>query len=210
MTIVVGNYKFKNKTAADTYMKTLLKKYENGRAFNAHDLAFVRDALQYRKDFGDGVNLLDIEITDVFVRRIGSTYHLHIKRSDGSTVEVNHNKIFSRRKTTGKFNNTNQMNRFLRACRYEIKDYIERIPGNTKDVDIHHTNVRFRNMVDDFIKQYNIDVEAVKVSGLVDNRRHTAFVDRNLAKRWVQFHNDNSDIVLVSPKLHAKLHRKRR
>ena len=208
MTILIGKYKFKNKTAADTYMKTLMKKYESGRRFDAQDREFVQEALRYRRDFGDGVNILDVEISDVFVKRVGATHHLHIKRSDGSIVEVNHNKLFSRRKTTNKANNTNQMNRFLRACRYEIKDSIENITGNTKQVDVHHTNIEFRNMVDAFIKQYNIDPNTVKIAGFTNNCRHAVFADRALAKKWTQFHNDNADIVLVSPKLHAKIHQK--
>jgi len=203
MTIEINNIIFKTKRAADNYIKHILLKYKDGERFINQDVKFILDSIKYREKYGDGIKILSpVSIKKIFKR---TSYNkiptLFIEHSNGNIIEVNYNKFYSKRKLN-KFNNTPQMNKFIKACRYEISKQNGNITKNIK----HHDSITFRKLVDDFIKSKKININTIKMNNLTKDERHIYFKDKQIAKDWSDYHNKKAKIITIPKFMHSKLH----
>jgi len=205
MTIDINDMKFKTKRVADSYIKHLLSKYGEGEKFNQTDMQFILDSIKYREKYGDGVKILSSSPVKKIFKRVtyDKTPLLFIVQTNGNTIEVNYNKFYSKRKLN-KYNNTPQMNKFIKACRYEVSKHGK---NNGKDIVNHHDATSFRELIEEFIKNKKIDVNKIKMNNLTNDVRHVYYKDKDFAKEWLKFHDKKANITKVSKTLHSKLHR---
>ncbi|GLI45433.1 hypothetical protein MBOURGENBZM_02250 [Methanoculleus bourgensis] len=55
--------------------------------------------------------------------------------------------------------------------------------------EVHHAGIPFIDIVDLFIRKHSVDIEHIDYIGNGDCEDFTQFADRELATRWIEFHN---------------------
>ena len=202
---IIGGIKFKSLTDARNYTKGIYASYRIGQTLSAEHTAFMISALHFRGQEGE-------QKIGCGVRRIYMTSNEYgkksfcIERIDGSETDFSYYKIFARK--TERVKKSDKRVDFEKACRYAVKDDILNIKNDfNTDIIAHHDIKPFKDIVDDFISQNNIDVETIDFDGHDDGETHIEFADKDLEIMWRLYHRDKSQISLVTASEHKMLHK---
>lgn len=207
MECIIGGIKFKSLTDARNYTKGIYDTYDIGQTLSTEHTTFLISALHFRGQ--EGEQKIGCGVRRIYM--ISNEYgkkSFCIERNDGSETDFSYYKIFARK--TGRVKKSDKRVDFEKACRYTVKDDILNIKnGSDSDIIAHHDIKQFKDIVDDFISENDIDVETIEFIGHDDGETHIEFADKNLEIMWRLYHRDVARISLVAVPEHKTLHRRR-
>lgn len=190
---------FKSKSDATAYFKEMLNRYNDGDELNSDDDTILFELLQRHPEADDKIG--------VGVKRfyrakspIHPTSCFHIERYDGTTTDFSYPSCISG-------NTASLSQQFYEACRFAVsqdlikqKERLFKDSGGTmicektganitiNEADYRHTSPRFREIVRDFIKQYNITISPDLVTHSRDMQYVVRFVDSNIESLFKKYH----------------------
>lgn len=215
MTYTICDKQFKNKEEIREYVRQIIKSYRYGEPLSNEHERFMMTLLAYRgkryfEKVGAGVD------------------HIYIHDSPGSHGKVypcfyicringERGVDFSWRKCvddipTGRSKQSREVKMFHEACRNEIQSVVQAVRNETGWVpgdEVHHAVIQLKDIINLFIMEYSVDVEHIDYIGNGDGEDFTQFTDRELATRWIEFHNRYAQLVPLNRELHRMEHSRR-
>lgn len=215
---IIAGQTFKTKIKLQEHIRTILYQYQDGAYLSQTDFIFMMDVLEqhpdYKLKYGTGVKAIYVKQNPVY----RNTRNFWIVRLDNSETDFSYLECLKE---------TSQKKKFLNACRVAIEPYTQEYKRNFFDnlngkiytcpctnealnfigshVD-HKSPKTFKQLVKDFINQYNIDVSQVKiVSGAEDNVFQDTFDNKDFEKLWVDYHNSHAEFQIISKKANLSL-----
>ncbi|MCP1391282.1 MAG: DCL family protein [Methanothrix sp.] len=204
--IYVGEQTFKNWKAAKECARNILNSYDMGVNISRKDQEFLTSALRLRGS--EGEQKIGCEIKRIYIGSDGYEKRcFYLERNDGSTTDFSYIKCFSGH--TKRSKKSPKMKDFEAACRTAImSDKIEvGRESNIDNVDVHHEQIPFKELVKTFIKERQIKLENVKFLGHEDNSTVIRFEDEQLENDFRVFHDNNAILVPLSKEEHKKRHK---
>ena len=205
-TVNLHSISFKSKSEALTYFKKMLNCYHEEEELNSNDDEILFELLQSHPEMkikiGVGVNRF---------YRAKSSIHptscFHLERIDGSTTDFSY-------KVCIDGNSPTLVKQFYDACRYSVSDRLiqekEKLfeeSGGTMvcqktgcqisihDSEYRHTTPRFRDIVKEFISEFNIVISPKQISHGADMQYVVKFADSELEELFKKFHTKQSNLV---------------
>jgi hypothetical protein len=127
--------------------------------------------------------------------------HFQIMRVDGSSTDFSYKKCFE--------SPISKLRLFKVAAREAIKSQITEFREQFsfdewfgKHVD--HVNPTFNMIVENFIKENNIDIESVEFGGFEDNETNQYFIDEELKNRFYEYHKLHAVLQLLDAQENLK------
>lgn len=201
---------FPTKTALQQRIRAILYGYRDGENLCASDLGFMLDVLRRHPDYEQKAGA---GISHIFVKRnptYTNTRCFWIGRIDGSQTDFSYNECLDE---------TPHAKRFVNACRVAIAPVVqefkrraflaargpllcpytgERLDFSNSHVD-HQAPATFQALVESFVSESSLDISAVTINGKAqDNTYQDTFDDKELEQRWIEYHNANASLQLVS------------
>lgn len=214
MAYTICNEQFKNKEEIGEYVRQITKSYRYGEPLSDEHEQFMLTLLAYRGEryfekVGCGVDHVYIQDSPGSHGKIYPCFYIY--RIDGSEAD------FSWRKCvddipSGRSKQPWTIKKFHEACRNEIQPAVRAVRGGTDWVygdEIHHADISFIGLVNWFIRECSVDIEHIDYIGNGDCEDFTQFADRELATRWVEFHNRYAQLVPLNRELHRMEHSRR-
>ncbi len=199
--IVIGIHKFKNKTEIKAFIKDILNKYFiEGESISKLDFEFFAELLKPRADkIGCGVKRIFLK----YNKYGGKT--LWIERVDGTQTDFSVYKLLDHI-SSKRIQSKNEID-FRKACRTAIVEDKKKLKYDSGLFgDAHHYGKEFEQLVTDFIKKYNIQVEKLNFLGHEDGDIEISFVDKDLEQVWIEFHRRNAKMEVLSKEEHKIKH----
>lgn len=174
--IILGDKEFSSKKEAAKHVRSIMTGYVSGKHLVGEDFIIATEVLRLQNKVGSGID--DIMI----MSGIGSDRYFWIDYKDGTSITSGYRGAFFPKKN---------IERFKGACREltgpetygELAFFpIEAKPPNTQ---VHHV-VPFSTIINNFINEYNIDVDTVKYKQ--DKRRIFVFTDEKLKQRIMEYY----------------------
>jgi hypothetical protein len=218
---VVANETFSTRSALQKRVKEILYRYKDGQLLSDGDFEFMFELLKRHPDFelkyGVGIKAILVD-QNPFYR---NTRCFWLIRLDNSKTDFSYGECIKP---------TSQKKKFFNACRAAVEPYTQAFKRNFFDglrgevyfcpltgqplnfigshVD-HKAPKTFQNIVENFIKEHSIDVDQVKInSSAADNEYQDTFADKDLEELWVEYHNLNADLRILSGKGNLSLSKK--
>jgi len=205
---------FKNKEEIREYVRLIIKSYLYCEPLSDEHERFMMTLLAYRgkryfEKVGSGTG--HVYIRDSLGSH-GKVYPcFYISRIDGSETD------FSWRKCvddipSGRSKQSWEIKKFHEACRNEIQPVVQAVRSGTDWAygdEVHHADISFIGLVNWFIRECSVDIEHIDYIGNGDCEDFTQFADRELATRWVEFHNRYAQLVPLNRELHRMEHSRR-
>lgn len=204
--IEIGPLKFRTKADAAKYVQSILARYQVGQAIEGEDQEVVLDLLSRHPDavkkIGVGVRELFVDIPE----QGGKCFWL--RRSDGSKTDFSYQKCLAPKPPHAKY---------MEACRNAVKDQInakrdevfatrdeiqcpltgEMISRDKAHVD-HTPPNEFRILAFEFARVEKFDPLEVELDGCGDGESEKRFHDRELERKWREFHRERAVLRVVS------------
>ncbi|GIL15364.1 MAG: hypothetical protein BroJett039_05370 [Chloroflexota bacterium] len=217
---IINDEYFKTKKDVEKRASSILNSYELGQDLNSDDLEFVLALLEYHPDSmkkkGVGVQSIKVIPHEEFGRKNQS---FAVVRIDGSETDFSYGKCIRPPKPLQVFKHAcrravevqivafkkNQFKQYVNSqglIRCSISN--ELVDYENCDVD-HQAPKTFDWLVETFVREYSISVEAVEIGGFEDGEVTRIFIDQDLASRWKEFHAKNAMLRIVSKLPHRKL-----
>lgn len=198
---------FKSKSEATAYFKEMLNRYNDGDELNADDDAILFELLQRHPEASDKIG--------VGVKRIyrdRTPFHptscFHIERTDGTTTDFSYPSCISG-------NTSSLAQRFYEACRFAVsqdlikqKEKLFKEAGGImtckktgaeitiNEADYRHTTPKFREIVGNFITEYNITISPALVTDSTDMQYVVRFVDSNIESLFKKYHAGKAHLAM--------------
>jgi hypothetical protein len=200
--IVLDNYFITQKELKE-YIKSILYKYPLGELLDGYDFEFMMDVLSRHQNYDEKIGC-GVDAIRVVRESQWGTRHFEILRIDGSSIDFGYDKCL--RPET-------QLTKFKRACRNAVEEQVREFKNrffeknrevkcpitgtyltyNNAHVD-HEYPKTFDQIVYDFIKEKNIDVNSVVIKGeLVKQLK-----DKRLEEEFAQYHRANANLRVIS------------
>lgn len=210
-TFCIAGQTFKTKTALQQHIKQILHKYNDQEYLWPQDFSFMLDVLALHPDadikIGIGIKAIYVKTNPVYKNTRG----FWIVRKDDTQTDFSYLECLRE---------TSHKKRFLNACRVAIEPYIinlknkffEELDGQIAFCPItgevirltnchvdHKAPKTFNNIVSSFIVDKQIDVNTVKIHGKgEDGAIQDTFENKELEKIWIDYHNANAELQIVS------------
>jgi hypothetical protein len=201
--IIIGNHQFKNQSAAKVFVKEKFNSYSEGETLSPSDTLFFIDLLKLRED--NGIQKIGSGVKRIFVRQNkygGNT--LWIERTDGSETDFSIYKPLERK--TNRVKLTQNEIDFRKACRTAIVEDKKSLKRETSSFGDAHHEIRFEELIRNFIKLYNVDVENLNFVGHRDGDYEILFSDKILETEWIRYHRANVLWNVLSKSEHKEKH----
>lgn len=209
---------FKTKSALQERIKEILHQHPELPYLAQKDFAFMFDVLKLHPDadikIGVGVKTMYVKQNPIYTH----TRNFWVVREDDSETDFSYLECLKE---------TPHEKRFVNACRVAIELYMidfkskffeqlngqtglcpitgESITFTTCHVD-HKAPKTFKSIVSRFIADKVIDVNKVKINGKgEDGVFQDTFDDKQLAKMWIDYHNANAELQIVSHRANLSL-----
>ncbi len=202
---------FKTKKEIREYIRQITKSYQYDEPLSDEHKQFMLTLLEYRGErffekVGCGVDYIYIQDSPGSHGKIYPCFY--ICRTDGTETD------FSWRKCvddipSGRSKRSRKIKKFNEACRNEIQPMVQAVRKETDWThgdEVHHAGIPFIAIFNMFIQEYSVDVEHIDYIGNGDGEDFTRFADRELAARWVEFHDRNARLVPLSREQHRMEH----
>ena len=198
--VTLGGKTFENKTRVTEYVKQVISTLPLG-VVEGEAAAVLRELFELHPNadekVGAGVDHIELRINQEYKSR-----GFWIVRVDGTETDISYKNCMDGDKVHRK--------RFIRACRFAVKEHIEKfkreyfrvaltptcqltgVPITPSNSHVDHTPpYTFERIVEAFIvlNELNVDAPGLLVSG-VDGLMIPTFVDPVLRDDFVRFHND--------------------
>lgn len=219
-TIRIQNKNFTTKKEAEDFTRTILYKYEYGKALQGDDLLFVLELLERHPDkqykIGAGVKEIVVRPDDKY----GQTRHFTVIRSDNTSIDFSFKKCFAE-------NPNDPMKLFKAAARRAVEKQIiyffntwfavhknsegkvecaisgEWVGKENAAVD-HAPPDTFDKIVQGFITVRNIDVSRVAFTSGDNYRIGKAFADDVLIDDFANYHKQVAKLRITTKTANLK------
>ncbi len=218
---VIAGKTFPTKIELQEFIKGILYQYQDGQHLSDSDFEFMLEVLKHHPDFkiknGVGIKAIFVKQNPVYK----STRCFWILRQDDSETDFSYLECLKA---------TSHEKKFINACRSAIEPYTQEFKRNFFDGlkgEIYHcpyTNEplsflgshvdhkkpkTFQQIVNNFLKEYAIDVNQVKIKGSeIDNEYQDTFEDEEIKRLWVAYHNLHAELRIISAKANLSLIKK--
>jgi hypothetical protein len=208
---------FTSKKSVIRYVQEILGHYQDGEYISQEDLEFMTSLLSYHpwsyQKIGCGISRMWIEKNEGYPTR-----GFWLERSDGSKTDFSFYQCLE---------NAGLLKDFKKACRKAVAPFVidfknkffkdnsnpiccitnRLINKNTSHVD-HISPKTFDKILSNFIELYCIDVLKVKFTEHDDSKIGIEFLDKDLEKRWIDFHNINAELRVISAEANLRIEKK--
>lgn len=215
--IVIGPHAFVSKSDAKQYMRDLLSLYQPGHKLTPEHFELVASLIQRHPEaaqkIGVGIRYISVQKHPEF-----RTKCMIIHREDGTSTDFSYITCIEARQKTMRA-------RMLDAMRYAVKEQILRFkwakfgaktnvvtceltgePVGWDNCHIDHVKP-FVELASEFLEAYEIEPSKEMLAANADNQYFETIADRLIYVCWLQYHEDNAVLRVVSDK--ANLQRKR-
>ena len=205
--IILQHRQFSSKKDATEFFKNMLDSYNDGDIISSvDDDNLLFDLIQRHPEVETKIG---VGIENFY--RVKSQNHptscFHIKRTDGSTTDFSYSSCI-------KSSSPTLSQDFYSACRYAVSEKLINekneifsngevncsITGDivTKDSsEYRHTNPRFRDIVNNFKIQEELDITPDMIVPNDDMQYATAFANQELATKFNDFHTECANLEIV-------------
>lgn len=213
MTYMIGTIAFKNKTSAKKYVKAMLKRYSQEKEtlhesirLNDADNVFMQALLDKSPNVAEktGPGIDYIYIADFHRVRWHDTFH--VQRTDGTTVPLGYNKCF-----TGETPKRDVEEALRAAIKNQTDGYRNsalvnnpvcpylKTPLALGNLHVDHASPHtFKALVDNFLELEGVQWFDLVLEESTDYHHCSLLRDKDLEKRWQQYHRDNAVLRLIS------------
>lgn len=215
---LVNGLEFSSKEALQDEIKRILYKYEPDSILDRTDTDFMCDVLFMHphadEKIGAGIQNIGIQINPTY----RNTRNFVVYRTDGTSTDFSYNKCL--RPPT-------QRALFIQACRQSITPGIlamrqayfkqtvnpvcpitgEFLTPENCHVD-HAYPDTFRNLLERFIKHYQVDIDRVALERGGDNSASIRIADKSLEATWIDFHWHFARVRVISAEANMAIHDK--
>jgi len=198
---------YATKTAVLAQAKEILNRYPENQSLSEADFEWMLSLLEHHPDADDKIGC---GVTRMWVQQnpeYPTTRTFYLERPDGTSINFSYPACVTPR---------TPLQDFKRAARRAIASYtrvtrdLKFLPGTVvncpvngtmltedgKSCHVHHHGMTFDEIVTDFIRVKNIDVEVVRLRR--PEHGGVVFDDPDLEKSWTTFHNESADLEVVS------------
>jgi uncharacterized protein YheU (UPF0270 family) len=204
-TYVFYGEKFLTKTALIDRIKGILRSYEAGEHLNSPDYYFMCDLLDPEAEQKIGVG-----VSSIFVDKAGiyNTKCFHVLRQDGTKTDFSYSECLGE---------TDHNTKVKHAFRFSVDPYIfafkKQSFGNSEQIccpdtgevlsflttHVDHVSPKtFDNLINEFITFDKTTLGDITISQNEDNQVGDLLENKVLERRWIDFHNANACLELVS------------
>ena len=200
----IGNQKFSSKASCAKYIRTILHKPRMDSALNNEEFCFMLEVLKKhpRADYKIKQGIKSIFVKKTKYGKLG----FYALRNNGSKTDFSYLQCLSP---------SSKLLKTKIACRKAIRPSILEFKDKFFSVNkvvrnnhiIHHEKPSFDQIFIDWIKEKSINIEKIELGGFVDNCETVYFLDKEVEKSFVEFHNKHAELKVLSTEQHAKRHR---
>ena len=198
---IVADKYFRSQKELENYIKNILHKYNLNEFLDEYDFEFMMDLLvrHPKADEKIGCGIDGIRVVPEWGNR-----RFDILRLDDSSIDFSPKKCLTPE---------TQLTKFKRACRNAIQEQVrafknqffaqgekfecpinrEVITYDNAHVDHEYPNT-FDQIVHNFIKEKNIDVDSVAIEGEIAKK----FKDKKLEEEFAEYHKANAKLRVIS------------
>jgi len=198
--IKIGSLEFKTLSEAKKFTKKIFNKYSIGDVVSDEDREFFISGLKMRSD--KGMEKIGCGVKKIIIN--GNKYGgktAWVERMDGTKTDFGIYKHLEDPTTNEKD--------FRKACRTAIVEDKKKLKReNNLYGDVHHDRISFEDLIQKFINECKIDINKIEFGGHSEKEIEVYFVDKDLEKLWIDFHNKNSCLKVLSKENHMKEHRR--
>lgn len=200
-----------NKKEITEYCKKLLKN-QAGYILNDIEYGIIRMLLD---NHTEAKQKIGVGVQSIFVGKgLYGSHCFWIKRKDGTETEFSYRSCL---------NPPTQVSQFKKACREaaqkDIDAYLDskgdgvhftcELSGAElirKDCHVNHFGeYKFSDIVNMFIKEYEISVDSVKFNETMNGCMHTIFEDKELGVKFYEFHKKYARLRVIDKNIHKDL-----
>jgi hypothetical protein len=206
---VFGEETFRTKKEATAFIRGILYRYPLKQPLAPADFTFMLAVLERHpraaEKIGVGVKAIHIEKEEDWTTR-----QFVVTRVDGTHTEFSFVKCI---------HPASKLQDFKKACRDLVANDIKQFrharfagaPGGQLQCPItglpmtrldshvdHEPPLTFDSLVEQFIREESLDIDAVEITGSGDRQMRKGFTDADLAVRWKQFHRSHARLRVVS------------
>lgn len=211
--IVIGQVKFDTKKAAVEFIRDFISKQPLETPLSVVSTIFVANLLEKHchcaEKIGEGIHYFFVRVNEFHGRKNRGFW---IKRIDGSEIDFSWVECLN--PSTHKSRVLNALRAAVHADVYAVKERASaagaglikcELSGEvlcTNQIDVHHATP-FIELASQFVGESwdSIQVDCGKEAGQIGDR----LVCDDLKSRWIDFHNRNAVLQLVSRKVHQSL-----
>ncbi len=205
------------KTQLQQKIKAILHHYADNESLSKEDFDFILDVFKLHPNFknknGLGIQSIYTKTNSIY-RNVREFW---IVRSDGSETDFSYMKCLN--------GDSSNREKFLKACRIAVEPYtmafknsffsekkIARCPITGETISFcsshvdHQSPNTFYKLVSDFIAEMKIDSEEISFVGSgQDGLCQITFQDKTLEKAWVDYHNKNAQLQVISQRANLSI-----
>jgi|JFJP01.1.fsa_nt_gi hypothetical protein len=213
----VADKEFSTKSALEKYIQGILHHYQDKQNLSDNDLTFMLEVLKFHPDYelkrGIGIKVICVKQNTVYHNKC-----FWLIRLDNSETDFSYKECLKPTSHEQKFRNACRVaiepytqvfkQQFFDNSKMEIRlcPYIqEKLEPRNSHVN-HKSPNTFKKLMDDFILLNNLDIHKVKIiSASSDQNYQDRFVDKNLEKSWINYHNSHAILEVISKEANLKL-----
>jgi|GEM_PF-3778862 len=204
MAYQLGDFKFKYKKEAKAYIRSVREKYEYGNIINAQDSNVIKDAIATMKEDKrpkiEDIDFIKVEKIVTGRGRPHKNFIIYLRNGKDASFKIGN--CFPSKNSKVDINRT----KFNEAARKAIQDQTSTfkkeqkrdngkywcILGNreipSKEVHVDHDNPSFKELISNFIKVENIQLDEIKY--VKEMNKPNRFKDKKLERKW-QIHHEH-------------------
>lgn len=220
----VDGYEFKSKNKLTGLVRDIIGGYKAGCELKGADLKFILELLKYHVRYEEKVGC---GIDKILLRK--NTYGklgFMIIRKDGSEVDFSWVKIikYMNEKSDQENKRDYILASLIKACREAVKydircfklNYFKKYgedgvalcqeTGEMIDytqADVHHSVVSFKEIVEEWLNVFSVNIFNVKIGGYEDMSDTHYFIDKDVENCFRKFHNQKAKLIIVNKQVHT-------
>lgn len=212
MKYIINGIAFTSKRAIIDTVHRIRDKYGNGELLSQNDSIFIYDLLTRHSENENKIGV-GVKAFRAVISKYGDKA-FNLIRIDDSETDFSYMKCINGKPYTGR----QKFNMACRAAIYnDVIEYKNRYFGNkneapceitgkiiTKDdAIVHHTDIDFNNIVDNYLSERHIDPEYVEYKMGIDNHIGVEFSDELLKDDFLKYHRTHAKLSVVDKNSHS-------
>jgi len=204
---------FKTKDALKKKIQTILYDYLEKEPLNESDFNFMLAVLNRHPSkeikIGAGVKSIFVKTNPIYKNK-----GFYILRHDLTTTDFSFMQCLTRKTNVTKFKTACRLAIANDIVAFKLKNITNSnkcpVTGEyltIKNSHVDHEHPQFEQIIRDFIKTNNINIDEISLSGSVDGEIGQRIKDKDIETKFIKFHNNIAKLRIISAK--ANLQRKK-